>query len=84
MQHAILSWVESRWIRLKFFQSIQPSISYQPKKANILVDALSNSKWVELDVETIEDAVNSNQAQELVVMTRSSIVANEAIEEGKT
>ena len=84
MQQATLSRVQSRWIRLGFFQSIQPSITYQPRKANILADALSRNKWVEFDAEEAEDIEESNQAQELVVLTRSSIVANEEIKEWKT
>ena len=84
MQQATLSQVQSRWIRLGFFQSIQPSITYQPGKANILADALSRSKRVELDAEETEDTREDNQAQELAVMTRSSIVASEEINERKT
>ena len=52
-------------------------ITYQPRKANILTDALSQSKRVELDAEEVEDTVESDQAQEIAVMTRSSIVASE-------
>ena len=57
---------------------------YQPRKANILADALSQSKWVELDEEETENRGEGNQAQEVAVMTRSSIVASEEIEEWKT
>ena len=57
---------------------------YQPGKANILVDALSQSKRVELDAEEAEDIMESDQAQAIVVMTRSSIVSSEEIEEWKT
>ena len=84
MQQATLSRVQSRWVRLGFFQSIQPSIAYKPGKANILADALSRSKWVDLDAEEIEGIVEGTQAQEIAVMTRSSIVASEEIEEWKT
>ena len=56
---------------------------YQPGKANIMADTLSKSKRVELNTEETEDIGGSNQAQELVVMTRSSIVASEEIEEWK-
>ena len=48
MQQQILSWVQTKWIRLGFFQAIQPSIRYQPGKADILVDALSKSRREEL------------------------------------
>ena len=46
MQQATLSRSQTRWVRLGFFQSIQPTIVYQPGKANILADALSRSKRV--------------------------------------
>ena len=50
----------------------------QPGKANILADALSRSKRVELD------AIHSMMAsgdpeEEITVMTRSSIVATEEV-----
>ena len=78
MQQATLSQAQTRWVRLGFFQSIQPAIVYQPGKANILADALSRSKRVELD------AIHSMMAhgdtkEELAVMTRSSVVATEEV-----
>ena len=39
---------------------------------------------MELDAEETENMGEGNQAQEIAVMTRSSIVASEAIEEWKT
>ena len=39
---------------------------------------------MELDAEEIEGTVEGTQAQEIAVMTRSSIVASEEIEEWKT
>ena len=84
MQQATFSQVQSRWVRLGFFQSIQPSITYQPGKANVLADALSRSKWVELDSKETENMKEGNQAQEVAVMTRSSIVASKEIKEWKT
>ena len=47
---------------------------YQPGKANILADALSRSKRVELNAIN-NMTVEGDQAEEIVVMTRSSIVA---------
>ena len=78
MQQATLSRAQSRWVRLGFFQSIQPIVVYQPRKANILENALSRSKKMDLD------AIHSMMAhgdseEELAVMTRSSIVATEEI-----
>ena len=39
---------------------------------------------MEFDTEKPKDAVKSDQAQELAIMTRSSIVGSEEIEEWKT
>ena len=33
-----------RWLRLELFQSIRPTIKHQPRKANVVVDALSRSQ----------------------------------------
>ena len=51
---------------------------YQPGKANILVDALSRSKQVELDA-IHSMMAKGDQAEEIAVMTRSSIVATEEV-----
>ena len=56
---------------------------YQPGKANILVDALSRRKRVELDA--IHSIIaNGDQAEEIAVMTRSSIVAIEEVKIWRT
>ena len=83
MQQVTLSRAQTRWVRLGFFQSIQSTIVYQPGKANILADALSRSKRVELD------AVHSMMArgdpeEELAVMTHSSVVATEEVKTWRT
>ena len=78
MQHTTLSWAQTRWVQLGFFQSIQPTIMYQPRKANILADALSRNKRVELDA-VHSMMAKGDQAEEIAVMTRSSIVATEEV-----
>ena len=44
MEEQVLSWAQTKWIRLGLFQSIRPTIKYQPRKANIVADALSRSQ----------------------------------------
>ena len=44
MDQPILSWVQTRSLRWGLFQSIRPTVKYQPKKANIVADALSQSQ----------------------------------------
>ena len=40
----MLTHVQMRWLKLGLFQSIRPTIKYQPRKANIVADALSRSQ----------------------------------------
>ena len=44
MEQPVLSWLQSRWLRLGLFQYIQQKMIYQPGKANIAADALSRSR----------------------------------------
>ena len=43
MEQQVLSWLQSRWLRLGLFQSIQPKMVHQLGKANIVADGLSRS-----------------------------------------
>ena len=44
MDQQVLSRAQIRWVRLDLFQSISPTIKYQPDKANIVADALDRSQ----------------------------------------
>ena len=43
MDHQVLTQVQTRWMKLGLFQSISPTILYNPRKANVIADALSRS-----------------------------------------
>ena len=49
MEQEVLSWTQSRWVRLGLLQSINPKFKYHLGKANIVMDALSKSRlhWTE-------------------------------------
>ena len=74
MSQQILSRVQTRWIRLEFFQSIKPTIKYQPGKANIVANALSRSRGTSNNVEQ-----SGEIDEEVHLMTRSMLVPAEQI-----
>ena len=59
MYQPVLSRAQTRWLWLGLFQSIWPTIKYQPEKANIVADALSRSQRLA--------AEDSDQAEEATV-----------------
>ena len=44
MEQQVLPLLQSRWLRIGLFPPIQPKKVYQPGKANIVDDALSQSR----------------------------------------
>ena len=77
MSQQVLSRVQTRWIRLGFFQSIRPVIKYQPGKANIVADALSRSRGSR---ESSSDERVLPDTEELNVMTRSMLVPTDEVQ----
>ena len=65
MDQPVLTRVQTRWLLLELFQLIRPTIKYQPRKANIVADALSRSQRsiteesiiIKAKVDTIEEQV---------------------------
>ena len=45
----MLTRVQTKWLRLGLFQSIRPTIKYQPTKANVVANALSQSQRKEVE-----------------------------------
>ena len=44
MDQQVLTRVQMRWLRLELFQSIVPTIKYQPEKANVVTDVVRKSQ----------------------------------------
>ena len=69
MDQPVLSQVQMKWLHLGLFQSIWPLVKYQPRKANIVADALSRSQ--RLAAEEIEEAIV--EEEEILLLMSSSV-----------
>ena len=72
MDEQVLTRVPTRWLRLGLFQSIRPTIKYQPGKANVVADALSRSQKKETEG-SVDDPMATEAAIEAHVSALSGI-----------
>ena len=75
MDQQVLARAQTRWVKLGLFQSISPTIQYNPGKANILADALSRSRRGPEEIEPEEPRV----VESLVGMAVSTVVSEEEL-----
>ena len=68
MDQLVLSQGQTRWLHWGLFQSIWPTVKYQPGKANIVADALNRSQRP-----AIEDTEEATTEEEALQLTSSSL-----------
>ena len=71
----MLTRVQTRWLRLGLFQSIRPTIKYQPGKANVVADALSQSQKKE-----VEDSMDDPEVTTVAVEEQVSALSELSVE----
>ena len=68
----MLTRVQMRWLRLGFFQSICPTIKYQPRKENVVADTLSRSQC-ELKEGSMDDSATATMTIEARISALSRL-----------
>ena len=76
MDQPVLTRVQTRWLRLRLFQSIRPTIKYQLGKANVVADALSRSQCSTIKDSIVELAKNDPD-NEVYALTSVTIQPSE-------
>ena len=71
----MLTQVPTRWLRLRLFQSIRPTIKYQIGKANVVADALSQSQR-----KTLEDSRDDLATKAAAVEEQALILGRFSVE----
>ena len=80
MDQQVLTRVQMRWLRLGLFQSIRPTIKYQPGKANVVADALNRSQR-KLEEDSTDDVATAAAMIERHVLTLSGASMELTIED---
>ena len=75
MDQQVLTWVQTKWLRLGFSRSIFPTIKYQPGKTNVVANAVSQSQRKET-----EDSMNNPMATAAIVEAQMSALSEISVE----
>ena len=79
----MLTRVQTQWLRLGLFQSIRPTIKYQPGKAHVVADALSRSQS-KLEEGSMDDTAIEAVMIERYVSTLNGVSIEMTIEDLQT